>query len=282
MKKLRLASWNIRNLEHNNKSRRYDRILTMISGVDICAVQEILDASVVTRITPPGYSHTICKVAVGGEKRMEYYAYIYKNAAVKLLRSQLYADTRSAYRRRPYAAQFKSAHTGELFTLLTIHILYGKGKSHRRPEVVYLGTVATQLAAHGNVVLLGDFNLPPSDRGWDKLKRLGYTALFTAPQKTTIMDVSLLDNIWMRTDGTRKQYIRAGIVKFDQMSWYKDASRAVIQREMSDHRMVWVDIALRGVSDQCGVCEEVSMGNTCSRCATPICGDACFVDHSCA
>lgn len=42
---------------------------------------------------------------------------------------------------------------------------------------------------------MGDFNFGPDDNGWAELKALGYKPVILPPEKTTVGNVSLFDNV---------------------------------------------------------------------------------------
>ena len=92
-------------------------------------------------------------------------------------------------------------------------------------------------AANGqeqDVILLGDFNFPPTDYGW---QLPDWRALFQPPLKTTIGDKSLYDNIWFDFAHTTEYADSSGIVRFDEDLYAGDVSLASL--EVSDHRPIW-------------------------------------------
>jgi endonuclease/exonuclease/phosphatase family metal-dependent hydrolase len=238
-REVRVATWNIRNLgTRADRTRRFDQIAKYISQMDVVAVQELMKLPALDKILallPPRYRyiHTQRKAS------REYYAYFYDSEAVTLVGSGQFDDSkRDAFIREPFVATFKSRH-GFDFTLLNVHVYYGNGKKDRRPEVRELAKAAAEaLRRNGkeeNLILLGDFNLPPGDSAWEPVRRMGFVPLLRPPAKTTVGGVSLLDNIWMRRGDVMRYVVRYGFAPFD-----RGVPREKARREISDHRPVWV------------------------------------------
>lgn len=57
--------------------------------------------------------------------------------------------------------------------------------------------MASENPKEKDVILYGDFNFSPSDKGFNSLKSLpDMVSLIDPPKKTTITDTSLYDNFW--------------------------------------------------------------------------------------
>ena len=89
-----------------------------------------------------------------------------------------------------------------------------------------------------DVILLGDFNLPPDDQGFSQLSRL-LTPLITGARHTTISEnaKSLYDNIWLDPEYVREYSGRHGVDDFDVTVFNNDDRAASLA--VSDHRPVW-------------------------------------------
>jgi len=232
-----IASWNIRML--SDRSRNNDElhaISSIIKRYDLIAIQEVHDTKVLTRLQSflPGYA--VAASSKVGRGRKERYAFFWRKDKIELIgEPAVFHDPGDIFIREPYTATFRA---GEFdFTLCTIHILFGSGPVERRKELIYLDEVAEQIqAANGaeqDVILLGDFNFPPTDRGW---QLAGWTALFQEPIKTTIGDKSLYDNIWIEPKATTEFSGDRSMFSFDATLYAGDLKRASL--EVSDHRPV--------------------------------------------
>lgn len=236
---VRVASWNIRMLSDRSRNdAEIAKIADQIGRYDLVAVQESRDTRVLERIrTKLGGKWTfVASDPVGRGSVTELYAFFWNAARVREVGEPgILGDPDDRFIREPYAATFAA---GEFdFTLLTIHLLYGDSEKERRPELRALddAVAAVQRAngAEDDVMLLGDFNFPPDDEGWELS---GWRALFQPPQKTTVGSVSLYDNIWFDPSKTTEFAGKQGVVAFDQ-TMYGDLASA--KRELSDHRPVW-------------------------------------------
>ncbi|MCB1318992.1 MAG: endonuclease/exonuclease/phosphatase family protein, partial [Leptospiraceae bacterium] len=242
----RLCSFNIR--VFSNKSRddnELNYITKLLEPCDITAIQELRDETVLRRTVDllgrSGYpaAYDISESVGRGVK--ERYAFLYRTDRVRQTSpGKLYPEQHDEFIREPYFASFTAGQFD--FTLLTIHVLYGKNKNERRPELEALAKVYeyAQNADPGeqDIILLGDFNFSPDDRGWNALTRLPtMTPLITAPQKTTITDTSLYDNFWFETRYVREYTGISGIWNFDETMFGNDDTRAKLA--VSDHRPIW-------------------------------------------
>jgi len=249
-KVVRIGTWNIRNLStRNDQQRRYDLIVAMILPMHVIALQEVMEVAVLDKIKamlPSHFKYVVSKHSVGRDGgRREYYAFFYNTREIRVITSGLFDDSaHDFFRREPFAATFKSQ-WGFDFTMLTIHVLYGKSKRERRPELPALARALQLLreknGAEENIIMVGDFNFPPTDRGWADVFKLGYVPLVIPPGKTTVGSVSLYDNIWMRAEDVRPFFLRMGMIKFDHI-WYNPGEERRARREVSDHRLVWASL----------------------------------------
>lgn len=243
---LRVCSFNIRMF--SNKSRddsELDYITKLLEPCDITALQELRDETVLRRtmdmLESRGYpaAYDISEAVGRGVK--ERYAFIYRTDRVQQTSpGQLYPEQNDEFIREPYFASFRSGDFD--FTLLTIHLLYGKSKKDRRPELLELGQVYDYVQRSDtneqDIILLGDFNFAPDDHGWQNLTRLPtMTALLNKPIKTTVTDTSLYDNFWFETRHVREFTGKTGVWNFDETMFDNDDKQAKLA--VSDHRPIW-------------------------------------------
>jgi deoxyribonuclease-1-like protein len=127
------------------------------------------------------------------------------------------------------------------FTLITIHVLFGDGVGGRRAETLLLDDVYRDIQDDDpdeqDVILLGDFNLPPEDSGMAEVD-FALDPMFTGNVRTTISDASLYDNFWWDSQFVTEWTGEAGIDHFDEAVFGNDDTAASLA--VSDHRPIWV------------------------------------------
>lgn len=243
---IKLASWNIRILSNNSRD---DNELTKISNIikryDIIAIQEVRDSTVLERLETllPEYDY-IVSTAVGNTVK-EMYAYFYKSSLFTVLGSHVYNDVNDVFIREPYIGHFRAGTFD--FTLISIHVLYGT-TTERREEIKLLDDVISDVdtynGAENDVILLGDFNFPSDDRGWQITT---HTPQIEPTLKTTITDTSSYDNLWLNENNTTEYVSFYEIYKFDEVDFSNDDDTASL--EVSDHRPISFYFSIDGVDD---------------------------------
>ncbi len=235
---VRIASWNIRTLSNRKGDPELRKIAAIMSRFDLVAVQEPKDTQVLERLCAllPGWRY-VASEAVGRGTSTEHYAFFWNASWVALVgKSCIVGDPDDLFIREPYAATFRARRFD--FTLCTMHLLYGSSERERRQELLLMDEVVASVqnanGAEADVILLGDFNFPPDDEGW---QLSGWTPAIRPPAKTTVGDRSLYDNIWFDPRVTTEYAGESGVVRFDVEDYGGDAERA--KRELSDHRPIW-------------------------------------------
>ena len=248
--KIKLSSFNIRIF--SNKSRDDEElkyIASILRYYDIVAIQELRDEHVLKRtvsiLKKMGYDYDYEISPKVGRNVKEIYAFIYRKDKISVkLRGKLYKDRQDKFIREPFYATFKAGNFD--FTLCTIHLLYGDNETHRRPELLELAKVYKHIQRENpgekDIIMLGDFNFPPSDQGWKEIKTLPSMAyLIKPPAKTTISDRSLYDNFWFQRKHVKEYTGKSGVVKFDENIFMNDDRQARLA--VSDHRPIWATFA---------------------------------------
>jgi endonuclease/exonuclease/phosphatase family metal-dependent hydrolase len=212
---------------------------------DLIALQELRDEKVLRRIVDIlkdiGYSYHYEISPAVGNKVKERYAFLYRPDKVSVKqKGQLYADPHNEFIREPFYASFQSNNFD--FTLITIHLLYGENEQQRRPELNHLAKVYDIIQQENpkeqDIIVLGDFNFPPQDIGWEPMKlKPAMTYLIKPPVTTTITDTSLYDNFWFQQNYVREYTGKSGVIKFDENMFHNDDRLA--SRTVSDHRPIW-------------------------------------------
>jgi len=241
---LRLASWNIRIFSTGSRD---DAELALIADrlepYDLVAIQELRDEEVVDRtlqlLADRGHTFQAVISSPVGRGVKERYAFLYRPGKVQVLGlERLYPDPDDAFIREPFWASFRA---GEFdFTLVTIHSIFGDSKRERRAEALRLDDIYQLVQgadpSEQDVMVLGDFNLPPDDSGFAELAAL-LTPLFTGEVRTTISDRSLYDNIWFDPAYVREWTGEIGVDRFDETAFGNDDKVASLA--VSDHRPIW-------------------------------------------
>ena len=241
---LSLASWNIRILSDNSRDdTELSLIADRLEPYDLVAIQELRDEVVVDRtlqiLADRGHRFQALVSPDVGRGVKERYAFLYRPERVQLLgQEQVYLDPDDAFIREPFWASFRAGQFD--LTLVTIHAIYGDSKTDRRAEAALLDDIY-QLVQRADpdeqdVLVLGDFNLPPDDIGFSELARL-LTPLFAGEIRTTITDASLYDNIWFDPAYVQEWTGEIGVDRFDETVFGNDDKAASLA--VSDHRPVW-------------------------------------------
>ena len=198
-----------------------------------------------------GYTYNYEVSPKVGKAIKEIYAFFYRQDKVTVTqRGKLYTDVIDKFIREPYYASFRSGNFD--FTLVTIHALFGNNENERRPEIQELATVYKHIQDENpreqDIIILGDFNFPPTDYGFNELKTYPTMGPLILPSaKTTITDTSLYDNFWFQRQFVREYTGMVGIDKFDETIFHNDDNRAKIA--VSDHRPIWASFNVEQADD---------------------------------
>jgi len=241
---LRLASWNVRLFSSDSRT---DAELALIADrlepYDLVAIQELRDEEVVDRtlqlLADRGHRFRAVISPPVGRGVKERYAFLYRPGKVQVLGpDRLYPDPDDAFIREPFRASFRAGQFD--FTLVTIHSIFGDSKRERRAEALLLDDIYRLVqgadSEEQDVMILGDFNLPPDDSGFAELAAL-LTPLFTGEIRTTISDASLYDNIWFDPAYVQEWTGERGVDRFDEVAFGNDDRAASVA--VSDHRPIW-------------------------------------------
>jgi len=177
---------------------------------------------------------------IGTEHHKERYGLLWRNTVISLISpTSLLSDISNNFVRDPFMGYFRAGIFD--FVIATIHVVWGSTMEGRREEIRKLDTVLKKIlertGAEKDVILVGDFNMPPDDLCWEVD---GWLPLIRPPWKTTVGDVSLYDNIWVHAEYTFNSEYKGecGVLEFDKII-YDEGSRRTAINEVSDHRPVW-------------------------------------------
>ena len=243
---LKIATFNIRIFSNKSRSEtELNYTAEILKKYDVVAIQELRDEQVLRRtiyvLKKKGYEYDYEISPKVGRKVKELYAFLFRKNKVKMIKKgKLYSERKDEFIREPFYATFKSGNFD--FTLITIHVIYGKSKAERKQEVRELGVVYNKIqdedSNEQDVILLGDFNLPPTDAAFNLLKTISTMIfLIKPPAKTTITDRSLFDNFWFQKKYVREFTEEYGIDKFDEVMFNNNDK--IAKKIVSDHRPVW-------------------------------------------
>lgn len=251
-----IASFNVRIFSTNSRTdEELSKIADVLQKYDVIAIQELRDEEVLKRTVEIlfrrgfEYGYEISdKVGRGVKER---YAFLYRRDKAQVIKQgKLYQEHDDEFIREPFYATFDAGSFD--FTLITIHVLFGDSVAERRREIQELATVYQMVqdadTVEQDVILVGDFNFPPTDDGFNNLKALPtMTFLIAPPATTTITDASLYDNFWFQTQHVGEYAGEAGVDRFDETMLNNDDDTASLM--VSDHRPIWARFSVAGVDD---------------------------------
>ena len=241
----RIASWNIMRMSDDNKDMQ--SVVKIISHFDLIALQEVMSEEGLLTLVSDLQQETgtewgvMSSHAIGRGPYKEIYAFVWRKSHVSYVDSAVvYLDSKDVLAREPLSARISTPEDGT-FILSNIHVLYGKNKSDRVPEIRALFDYWSWLGEafpNEQYFVTGDFNMPPSDRSFEDLKRFASPAITSGA--TTLSShngkfANLYDNIWVPNG--LKANMRSGIFDFPKaLGIDHKTSRKMI----SDHAPVYI------------------------------------------
>jgi endonuclease/exonuclease/phosphatase family metal-dependent hydrolase len=293
---LLIATWNIRHFggvtekwttDPEDSPRRNLRdvlcIAEIVSRFDVVALQEVKrdlrGLRLLIRALGPDWAFILTDVTKGREGNQERMAFLFDLRRIRPsgLAAELVVaieeetiateDTmRKQFARTPYAVSFLSQ--GATFTLVTLHVLYGKNPGDRLPEIRGIARWLAEWATEGdefgdNLIGLGDFNI---DRQGDPLyEAFVATGLRPAPELAglprTIYDQPQAHHHYDQVAWFTGEVGAPGLkppLRYESRGGNFDF-RPVLQRSLSnvalswkisDHFPLWVSFSVRPTSNQ--------------------------------
>lgn len=258
---IKIATWNIRDLSTNSRSDfELLQICYILQNYDFVSIQEVNDNEVILRLVywlkvlDNSYGSLVSPPSGTGSER-EQYAFLYRIKSVKRLGSSKLAE--GDFARPPFIASFKAGNFD--FTVISIHVCFGCNgleEEGRRLELQRLTSLYTNLqnGQETDILLMGDFNLEPSDSAFLNLQSIGTIRPILSceigdqcTQFTTTRETNLFDNIWFDRDHTREYTNEHGIYDFDEGLFEDPSGDSSDYREryarlaVSDHRPIWAE-----------------------------------------
>lgn len=280
-KNLVIGSWNIRAFDEgaSRRDESFHYIAEIIDHFDICAVQEVKSDLAplrrLLRLLGPNWDYFVTDVTEGGPGNRERQAFLYDKNKVQfrnlvgeivLPKEDLIDGDQIA--RTPYFASFQAGWFR--FTLVSVHIIYGKDKTKRTDEISRLARRIVKRAADEDevYVLIGDMNIEQrGDAIFRGLSDHGLTVPFFGP--TNLGGTKFYDQIAFTGERVKTKFVNSGsfdwrgdvfgdadkaayfdVVKAareeagkDMYSdWDKSYQAHFASFEMSDHLPIWVEI----------------------------------------
>lgn len=244
-----LASWNIERLGHGQQ-KSYAALAQIASRFDFIAVQEVMTQEGLERFSAALEDHTgepwekMASHLIGRGSYKEKYAFVWRTAAIEYVDGAVvYLDTTDKFAREPYSARFRAKDSGLEFVVATVHIIYGRSRSDRTPEIQALYEYRAWLGevydGDPERILLGDFNLRPSHPAWGPLREVARPLIIEGASTVSSIDgryANLYDNIWVSSD-SNLPICSAGVFKApDVLGW----SHETFRQHVSDHVPVYV------------------------------------------
>lgn len=161
-------------------------------------------AKELTRQTGKHWS-SMASHAVGRSSYKEMYGFVWRDDVVAYEDGAVtYLDRNDTFEREPYSARFKSLKDGTTFVVATVHILYGKSQSDRASEITALSSYWNWLKdtypGNNQIMLMGDFNTPPTSPAWDNLDASARPLVLNGASTLSTTDgkfSNLYDNIFV-------------------------------------------------------------------------------------
>lgn len=276
-----IGSWNIRAFDEGTPRRdeSYHYIAEIIDHFDICAVQEVKDdlepLKRLLGLLGPNWDYFVTDVTEGGPGNKERQAFLYnknrvafRNVVGEITLGQDDLIDGKQIARTPFFASFQAGWFK--FTLVSVHIIFGKDKSKRRAEISALAErIKKRAKKTGDVyILIGDMNIEKRDDDIFKgLSDHGLTVPYFGP--TNLGGTKYYDQIAFTGERVKTKFVNSGSIDWrsdvygdnDKKTYHpivkaarKSAGKEIYSNwdtayqnyfasfEMSDHLPIWVEI----------------------------------------
>jgi endonuclease/exonuclease/phosphatase family metal-dependent hydrolase len=244
---LRVATWNIQRLGEGGQ-KSFPAMAEVIARVDFIAVQEIMSESALAELHEAVQARTgepwglLKSHLIGRGSYKEMYAFLWREAAVEYVDGAVvYLDHGDRFAREPLSARFKATGTGEEFVAATIHVLYGRSEADRIPEIEALGDYWDWLSEvypeTPTMIVMGDFNLPPSHAAWASVKASARPLVTRGASTLSSVNgkyANLYDNVWLG-NGSSMGVTSAAVLAYPKLIGW---THAQARQFVSDHAPV--------------------------------------------
>jgi len=247
-----VATWNMK--DFGTKSREDSelaQVCQVLKSFDLVVMQEVFGEEVLTRTVAImkdrfglSYRYLLSEPEGGNH---ESYAFIFKESVVEALSSPTIQQD-SVFKRPPCYLLVKAA--GFDFYVIDIHMSTRDDPKDQTAEANELAALYSRLQSQDgedDLLLLGDFNLAPTDRKLASLRAIPSIRYVDEKLKTTLRN-SFDDNIWFQGSLTQQYKGEWGILDFNQE--YFNGKKDAAIKAVSDHLPVWArfDLAVADTS----------------------------------
>ena len=236
-KKITLASFNSLHLGWNNQ-KDTTTYCSVLAKYDVVGLVEVMNTEILDKVkdklhsmTSINWEYVASDKKIGRTTYKEYYAILYRADKTRFVSgsSRVWHDLDDKFEREPFMASFKSGNFD--YTIILIHTAFGDNISVRRAEATELASVFKAVQdedpKENDIILMGDFNLPASDPGWQNLKAIATmqheipeTTLTTLNSKGDLS--SSYDNIWFQGQHTNWEYAGTANADYYYTVTFKD------------------------------------------------------------
>lgn len=246
----RVGTWNLMRLG-NGDHKSYPAVAVIAANVDILSIQEVMnhqgldDLRVALEKNTGEKWSALTSSPVGSKTYKEMYSFVYRNSAITYVDGAVsYLDQKRVFIREPFSARFRSKIDGGEFVLAGVHILYGTSAEDRKPELAELANYWTWLKEvypGTEIILTGDFNMPPTDPVFSALRQHALPLITAGASTLSGVNgrfANLYDNVWMDPKDHPK-VTKVGIVNYPVMlGWDHEKSR----KSVSDHSPIFMTL----------------------------------------
>lgn len=247
----RVASWNIRNLGWDN-GKDYAALAEVGSLFDLIAVQEVMSEEGIERLEAALEARSgaawdrLCSHLIGRGSYREMYCFTWRADRVTWVEGAVvYTDDRDLFAREPFSAVFETRDRVR-FLAATLHAIYGEDVAGREAEARALRSYHDWLRASFPglpVLLMGDFNLPPTSPAWAPLGEVAFPLIQEGGTTLSTTDgqfANLYDNLWVDA-GVDLPISGYGRVEFPHQ--LLGIPHEAARERVSDHIPVYVTLA---------------------------------------
>lgn len=239
---IRVGSFNTLRLGSSKKD--YKTFARIISKFDILALEEVMNEKGLKRVISELHNEYdyIMSEPVGTKKYKEYYAIIYKKSKVdKISYVGKYKEKNNEFIREPSAFYIKSNKLDML--LIPVHSIFGdnaKKRAYEASKYVDVYKYFKEKTKQDDIIILGDFNLPASDKAFDNLRKENFVNIldpsidFTTLSKTGL--ANSYDNIFINLKNTKAFTNRYGVYNFTKNN------NELIRKYISDHLLIFIEL----------------------------------------
>lgn len=250
--------WNIRDLSTASRDAiEIAQIAEAIDGPEVLAIGELNDPAALERIAEElgsSWEWSATEERIGRTPQSaEYYGFLWNADRVQMVGSiHVDPDPGDAIDRDPAWATFRTVDGGLDFTVIAIHVRWGRRVAERKAEIRTLPGVwsRTQAATpdDADLILVGDFNRNVGDDSFAGL--LALASMIRANEDTGPTHISsrtTYDQIFIALDHTSEWTGEYFTSRFDEVVFDNDDDAAKLA--VSDHRPVWITLFVPATDD---------------------------------